>query len=136
MERSHPEAREEVIGLQVKCSPVLRKESESEQRLALKERGCPTMSAMSPFTETSEQLPALKRKRNPTTAAIIGFCFGGIGLGIYFASFIDFIIPIMIAIGMLTVLSQVGWLGGAIVAALWGYFRAVSSNEKLDHTRR
>jgi hypothetical protein len=76
-------------------------------------------------------MPALRRKRNPTTAAIIGFCFGGIGLGIYFASFIDFLIPIVITIGMFAVLSQFGVIAGAIVAATWGYFRAVRSNEKL-----
>ncbi len=78
----------------------------------------------------------LRGERNPTAAAIIGFCFGGIGLGIYFASLIDFIIPILITIGLYAVLSQFGVIGGALIAAVWGYFRAVSSNEKLAQTRR
>jgi hypothetical protein len=76
-------------------------------------------------------MPALRGKRNPTTAAIIGLLFGGIGLGIYFASFIDFIIPLVITIGLYTVLSQIGFIGGAVIAAVWGYFRAVDSNKKL-----
>lgn len=94
------------------------------------------MDEMSIITNTSKSMPPLKKERNPGTAATIGFFFGGIGLGIYFASFIDFIIPIMIALGMYAVLSQFGLIAGAIVAAMWGYFRAVSSNEKLAQTRR
>lgn len=83
------------------------------------------------FIPDPAPMPALRGKRNPQAAAIIGFFFGGIGLGIYFASFIDFIIPLMIVIGMSATLSQFGFIGGAIIAAAWGYFRAVSSNKNL-----
>jgi hypothetical protein len=91
---------------------------------------------MKDVKDLSTEMPPLRGERNPTAAAIIGFCFGGIGLGIYFASFIDFIIPLLIIIGLFSVLQYYGWLGGALVAAVWGYFRAVNSNEKLAQTRR
>lgn len=76
-------------------------------------------------------LPALKQRKNSSVAAVIGFLFGGLGLGIYFMCAVDFLIPIFIAIIMTIVLPGVGYLGGAVIAGLWGYFRAENSNGKL-----
>ena len=94
------------------------------------------MNEMLNMKQIGDEMPPLRKERDPGTAAIIGFFFGGIGLGIYFGSFIDFIIPLLIAIGLWTTLSQVGLIGGVVIATAWGYFRAVSSNEKLAQTRR
>jgi hypothetical protein len=57
--------------------------------------------------------------------------FGGIGLGLYFVSIVDFVIPIGLAIVGTVILGPIGYLGGAIVAGLWGFFRATDSNERL-----
>lgn len=88
------------------------------------------------------KLPALERERRPNVAAAIGFFFGGIGLGIYFRSFIDFVLPIAITILLIvgsnqlgTGLASLGWLAGAIIASLYGYYRAQQSNEARSTTR-
>jgi hypothetical protein len=82
------------------------------------------------------KLPVLEKDRRPNVAAAIGFFFGGIGLGIYFRSFIDFVLPIAISILLVVAskqlgagLASVGWIGGAIIASLYGYYRAQYSNE-------
>lgn len=88
-----------------------------------------------------DRLPVLQKQKSPGLASVLGFVFGGIGLGLYFLSFVDFIIPIGIAILATIVLGVVdtdlgwaGYLGGAIVSSLWGYFRALNSNARLaDH---
>ncbi len=74
----------------------------------------------------------LHEKKDPGLACALGFLFGGIGLAIYFQSFVDLIFPIGIAIVAVVVLGEVGLLGGAIIAALYGYYRVLSSNEKLE----
>jgi hypothetical protein len=73
----------------------------------------------------------LGKVRSPATAAVIGFLFGGLGLGIYFRSFIDFIIPIAVVIFASAFLHAAGVVGGAVAASCWGYFRALNSNAKL-----
>ena len=65
--------------------------------------------------------------------------FGGIGLGIYFRSFVDFIAPIAIAIVVSLVAIKLvgtgaglGWLAGAIIASLYGFTRSQDANKRLD----
>ena len=89
------------------------------------------------------KFPPLSKVRSPNLAAALGFAFGGIGLGIYLRSFIDFLCPIGIVIVVSTVSTGVadleplvGFLAGAIVAAMWGYFRVVNSNGRLTPTTR
>jgi hypothetical protein len=82
------------------------------------------------------KLPVLKRDRSPNVAAAVGFLLGGVGLGIYFRSFIDFLVPLAIVIGLAATssviagLASLGWLAGAVIAGLYGYFRAQQSNER------
>jgi len=82
-------------------------------------------------------LPVLKKAKNPTTALVIGFLFGGIGLAIYFRKVIDFFIPVFAAIVLQIFYSQLRGQGtlyilaGAVLAAAYGYMRATSSNEAL-----
>lgn len=85
------------------------------------------------------KLPALKKERSPNVAAAVGFFFGGIGLGLYFGSFIDFVLPIAITIALVLAtgslgagLASLGWLAGAIIASIYGYYRAQQSNEALS----
>lgn len=73
--------------------------------------------------------------RNQWIAAIIGFCFGGLGLGLYFWSWKDFLYPIvvwfLIVIGFSFIIPIVGavpgWLVGGLFAAGWGFARVSKS---------
>ena len=85
------------------------------------------------------KLHVLHAKKSENLSALLGFLFGGIGLGIYFRSFIDVLIPVVTLV-VLTALSEraadvaatYGWLMGAIFSSLYGYLRARNSNERLD----
>lgn len=96
---------------------------------------------MTVFIKPPSYLPPTRKERNPVTAAIIGFLFGGIGLGLYFKSVIDFLIPVGFAVATAVVAaaasapSSAGFLGGCMIAARWGYYRARQSNARLA-TRR
>jgi hypothetical protein len=86
-----------------------------------------------------DALPVLKKHKSPNVAAFLGFMLGGIGIGIYFLSFVDFLIPlgIVIAINLLYGVMAasdywVGVLAGAIIAALYGAARAKNSNDRLQ----
>jgi len=86
---------------------------------------------MSMLMDLLKSLPALKKSKNPTLAAIIGFLFGGIGLGIFFLSFTDFVLPILVVIILAAVLKAAGWIVGAAFAGLYGFVRASESNRRL-----
>jgi hypothetical protein len=80
-----------------------------------------------------ERLPVLKRDTNPALAAVIGFLTGGIGLAIYFRSFTDCFAPVaavVVALMLNSTLAGTGALGGAVLAALYGYLRALDSNAR------
>jgi hypothetical protein len=69
------------------------------------------------------KLPAPPAGRTPGVACVIGFLFGGIGLAIYLKNIVDLVFPVTIAIVMAVAVGDVGVLGGALFAALYGYFR-------------
>lgn len=83
------------------------------------------------INEFLSNLPPLKERKDSGTAAILGFLFGGIGLGIYLKSPVNFLIPIFITLVLGAVLPSIGILVGAVVSGLWGYFRVENSNGKL-----
>jgi TM2 domain-containing membrane protein YozV len=83
------------------------------------------------INEFLSNLPPLKERKDSGAAAILGFLFGGIGLGIYLKSPVDFLIPIFITLVLGVVLPGIGILVGAVVSGLWGYFRVENSNGKL-----
>lgn len=80
-----------------------------------------------------KKLPAIGRNTNPSLAAILGLVLGGVALGIYFRSFIDFVVPVGIAILLAVIIGDVGWIGGAVIASVWGFFRSQESNERIGH---
>ena len=92
--------------------------------------------ATNTVTSMSANMPSLKKRKSPGLAAVLGFLFGGIGLGIYFVSFIDFIIPVAIVVLAGAVMKAGGVFAGAVIAAFWGYFRALDSNKKLEAQSR
>ena len=77
-----------------------------------------------------EKLDPLPEKKNPLVAAALGFCFGAIGVGIYFRSWKDTVIclAVFLPLAMTGVLAIPGWW----FAAAYGLFRAVKSNEHRD----
>jgi predicted permease len=77
------------------------------------------------------RLPVLKGKKNPSLACIIGFLAGALGLAIYFRSIIDLFFLLAVSITLSTMFGFYGYFGGAVLAALYGYFRAQESNQRL-----
>jgi len=78
------------------------------------------------------KLPPLKRRTNPVVAALVGFMFGSIGLGIYFRSVLDFVAPLVVIV-MLVVTNQAtgaGWLVGALITGAYGFCRTLDSNDR------
>lgn len=80
--------------------------------------------------ESIEKLPKLPEKKNPIIAAILGICFGAIGIGLYFQSWKDFWVCIGLLIFLLICIPGVGAIPGWISAAVYGFYRATTSNEK------
>jgi hypothetical protein len=79
-----------------------------------------------------DMLPVLKDDKDPGKAAVIGFMTGGIGLCIYFRSFIDALVPVVylvVVIGFEQA-AAFGPLLGAIVSGVYGYARVQNSNTR------
>jgi hypothetical protein len=83
----------------------------------------------------AEKLEPLKSRKDPIVAAIAGFALGGIGLGIYCRSLVDFFVPWL----MVIILMVLGIIFGELPVffaplfwAYWGYRRVKASNAKLD----
>jgi hypothetical protein len=84
------------------------------------------------ITPIMSNLPLLSKKRSPNLACLIGFLTGGIGLGFYFRSFVDALLPLAILGAFAKELGPFGWVGGAVLAALYGCFRAQTSNVRRE----
>ncbi len=66
--------------------------------------------------------------KNAGVACVIGFIFGGIGLAIYFKNIIDLVFPVAIFVVLASLLGvDLGWLAGALLVAIYGYFRVTVS---------
>ncbi len=71
--------------------------------------------------------------RNAGLASVLGFLFGGIGLAIYFRNVVDLFFPMAIAVlGTVLIGADAGWLAGALVAALYGYYRVILSTAPVS----
>jgi hypothetical protein len=62
-------------------------------------------------------------------AFFLGGLFGFIGCSIYFQTIEDFLIPF--SISMILIIPTVTLFVIPLITALYGYFRAVNSNERL-----
>ena len=74
-----------------------------------------------------EDLPPIREKKHPLLAGIIGFMFGGIGLGLYFQSWKDFLYPVLAWVALAIVIPGLGLILAAIFSATWGAARAANS---------
>jgi hypothetical protein len=91
---------------------------------------------MESFAKFMDSLPVLYAKKNANLACVLGLLLGGIGLGIYFRSIVDFLIPVGIAIFATVILGDAGFWGGVVIAGLWGFFRVTNSNARLENATR
>jgi len=80
-----------------------------------------------------EKMPTLKSKKNPAVAFVVGCLFGSIGVGIYFKSFLDFLVPFVVFIVATIVGVGIGALPGWLFAGFWGMTRALDSNKRLGY---
>jgi len=77
-----------------------------------------------------EDLPPLKVKKNPLLAGILGFLFGGLGIGLYFQSWKDgvYLVVVFLMLSfLLAPLVVVGPLIALLFAGVWGFARAANS---------
>ena len=89
--------------------------------------------------EGVENLPPLKQPKDPIIAAMCGLFTGGVGLGLYLESWLDFWVPFVALIVLGIVAIPTGEMLMYLAPVLWamyGYRRAKSSNEKLRHSGR
>ena len=85
--------------------------------------------------DMADKMPALPARKSPATAAAIGFAFGGIGLGIYFGTILDFVVPFILLVILFFMAFPTGGIALLLlpfVCAVWGYKRAAASNARLD----
>jgi hypothetical protein len=80
-------------------------------------------------------LPPVQSRKNLWLALVLGFFFSGVGLGIYFRSWVDFIVPTAIWLVLIVTPGDAGFWIGAVIGGLWGLLRAVNSNKRLGAGR-
>lgn len=83
--------------------------------------------------DTVKELAPLAEKKSPLAAAIIGVFFGAIGIGIYFRSWKDFFICMLLFIGLTIIIPGLGAFPGWLFAAGYGAYRAHTSNENAGY---
>lgn len=70
------------------------------------------------------KLPPPAPGKSANVACLLGLLFGGIGLGIYLKTVVDFVFPVALAVLASVIFGpEAGWVGGALVAGMYGYFR-------------
>lgn len=79
--------------------------------------------------EIVKGMKPLPEPKNPAVAFVVGLLFGAIGIAIYFKSAKDFFVCMAMFIGLSIVLPGLGTLLGWGSAAVYGAYRAQSSNE-------
>lgn len=94
------------------------------------------MADVSLLTSLLSKLPVLRKNKNASVAAILGFLFGGVGLGLYCWSLLDFAICVLVAIIAGALLHTGGVLVGAAFAGIYGALRVLDSNKRRDEAER
>jgi hypothetical protein len=81
--------------------------------------------------EEIDKMSPLPKKKSPILAAIIGFLFGPIGVGLYFQSWRDFFLclGVLIFLMFFVVSAPLGWLFSTAYAC----YRAITSNKNGGH---
>lgn len=74
-------------------------------------------------------LPPIRERKDPVVAGLIGFAFGGIGLGLYFNSGKDFVYPVLVFVGLSLLFPGLGSVAAMIFTGCWGVVRAINSGQ-------
>jgi hypothetical protein len=83
----------------------------------------------------AEKLEPLKSKKDPVIAAIAGFAGGGVGLGLYLQSWVDFFVPFIMMLVVWIIAIPTGEILSFFIPVFWavyGFKRAKASNAKLE----
>jgi hypothetical protein len=83
----------------------------------------------------ADQMEPLKKKKDPAVAAVLGFAFGGVGLGLYLESWMDFLLPwgILMVIVILGIpFGEAPVIFAPVFWAIYAYRRVKASNAKLE----
>ena len=83
----------------------------------------------------AEKLEPLKSKKDPVIAAIAGFAGGGVLLGLYLQSWVDFFVPFIMMLVVWIIAIPTGEILSFFIPVFWavyGFRRAKSSNAKLE----
>jgi hypothetical protein len=82
-------------------------------------------------------IPPLRTRKSPLLAGLIGFATSGLGLILYFWSFVDSIVLLGLgAVVFLVFGDSEFFFSGMLIGALYGYLRASSSNRRLGREKR
>ena len=76
----------------------------------------------------------LHSKKSPVLAFIIGLATGGLGLCLYFRSFVDFAFIIGFGLLNITALKKMGLPAQCVLAGCYGVVRVVISNDSLNES--
>jgi hypothetical protein len=82
------------------------------------------------LAQVMNPLPPLRARKHPWLAFVLGLLLSGIGLGVYFRSWIDLIIPTVILVALANLVGGYGFLLAAVIGGVWGLLRVVNSNER------
>src|ERR1043166_932176 len=77
-----------------------------------------------------EQLDPLGEEKNPIIAFVLGIFFGALGGGIFFKSWKDFFVCLLLFIFLTVAIPGLGAVPGWLFAAFYGAYRAHTSNER------
>src|SRR5689334_13477380 len=83
----------------------------------------------------ADKMEPLKKKKDPVIAAICGAALGGVGLGIYLESWLDFFVPWCMLLFLLVFAVPTAGVSTFLIPIFWavyGYRRVKASNEKLE----
>ena len=76
-----------------------------------------------------DDMDPLTAKKNLFLAGLIGFLFGPLGVGLYFMSWRDFLICLLVLVCLFICIPGLGALPGWLFSAAYGTYRAKKSNE-------
>ncbi|HYC87801.1 MAG TPA: hypothetical protein VEO54_01200 [Thermoanaerobaculia bacterium] len=77
-----------------------------------------------------EQLQPLAEVKNPFVAFVLGVFFGALGVGIYFKSWKDFFVCLILFLFLTLMIPGLGVVPGWLFAGFYGGYRAYTSNER------
>ena len=97
---------------------------------------------MKVIDDLMSRLSPLGKEKSPSVAAVLGFLLGGLGVGLYLWSLIDFVFPFglwLLTYFVVTNVVLVVFISGVVagvIAAIYGYFRVQNSNARLRAGQR